>query len=177
MNFISYDAAYSMYPAATFDACIATVNGERLSDKELRAVTKYQSRGWTFSTNPNLRLHGPKITQLFHFDEARWVGDRHVWCLPLKKLTIPDRLFTPASIPMTIDPVLMNSWRWEKDCDRVEIEGHVVSKLLRYRYAFADRSLGSEVITFLGTQGRFEFREQKALGIAEEHAPGRDDWK
>lgn len=95
INFISYEAAYSMYPAATFDARIATVNGDALTDKELKAITKYQSRGWTFSTN--LRLRGNKAKKLFHYDKTRWVGDRHAWWLPLKKLDIPDRFFTPAS--------------------------------------------------------------------------------
>lgn len=174
MNFISYDAAYCMYPAATFDTRIATVNGDKLTDKELRAIMKYQSRGWTFSTN--LRLHGHKVMQLFQFDKTRWVGDCHAWCLPLKKLDIPDRFFTCTSAPMSFDPVVANSWRWQRDADRIELDGHVASKLLRYRYTFGDSQVGGEIITFLRAQGKFEFRKQKVMGVAEEDAPGSDNW-
>ncbi|KAH6911171.1 hypothetical protein BKA70DRAFT_1146507 [Coprinopsis sp. MPI-PUGE-AT-0042] len=174
MNFISYEAAYSMYAAATFDARVATVNGDKLTDKELRAIMKYQNRGWTFTTN--LRLHGPRAMQLFHFDETRWVGDRHVWRLPLKTLDTPDRIFTSTSEPMTVDPAIANSWRWQKDEDCIELAGYIASKLLRYRYTFGDAELGREVITFLRKQGKFEFRKQRVMGVSESDAPDSDNW-
>jgi hypothetical protein len=173
MNFISYDAAYSMYPAATFDARIATVNGE-MTDKELKAIMKYQTRGWTFSTN--LRLHGAKAKRLFQFDKIRWVGDRHAWRLPLKELHFPERLFTRYSIPMTVDPVILNSWQWLKGQDCIGLEGYAASKLLRYRYNFGDADLGREVISFLSKQGKFEFHKHKVMGVSEDDAPNSDDW-
>ncbi|KAG2022616.1 hypothetical protein CC2G_000352 [Coprinopsis cinerea AmutBmut pab1-1] len=174
MNFITYEAAYSMYPAATFSARIAT-SMDRITDKELGALAKYERRGWTITTNVQWQPQSTK--KLFHLDEPRWVLDKHCLRIPLKRLNIPPRKFTPGSVEMNFDPAICNSWTLSSETEVNTTTGNFfVSSLFKYRYIFADRVLLSTVSRFLKKQGELEFRRMHELGIDAEHVQESDQW-
>ncbi|TFK26751.1 hypothetical protein FA15DRAFT_255322 [Coprinopsis marcescibilis] len=157
MNFITYEAAYSLYPKATFDARIGAANDE-VTDKELEALNKYRSRGWAITTEVSV-LGQKRMKSLFLTDKKRWVLDRHAWRVPLKSIDIPPRSITQTSVPLENDPAIVNSWKFTSDHEISNTTGtFVVSTLLKYRYMFGDDDLAMEVIQFLARQGKLQYR-------------------
>ena len=80
MNCIAFDAAYSLYPQATFEQrmslCIASRNDRRAEFK------KYRNRGWKLILITPPQEKKSKGAP-FHGDVIRWVHDRHSWVVPL----------------------------------------------------------------------------------------------
>ncbi|ETW81465.1 hypothetical protein HETIRDRAFT_444789 [Heterobasidion irregulare TC 32-1] len=74
MNCIAFDAAYSLYPQATFEnkrsLCMAS-NASRVAE-----FAKYERRGWQPTVFVSRRKERD-IKALFHPDDTRWVCDRH----------------------------------------------------------------------------------------------------
>jgi hypothetical protein len=79
MNFISYEAAYSIYPQATFEDFTAILfSRERDCD---RAVwDKYTRRGWTMLKDNDITFSS---TEFFSIGCHREVCDLLTWRLPL----------------------------------------------------------------------------------------------
>ena len=155
MNFISFDAAYSLYPRATF--------GERrtlcfagLTESDIRALAKYSLRGWATLTN----LWAHEFTNSFHVDTNRWVTDSLSWVVPLDTtgLQLRPRL-SPVSQPFFWDPVRYNSWMLTKPtrASKMYIAYHMLKPtLFRYTYMFADIKVIRSMGDFLVEQGRLE---------------------
>jgi hypothetical protein len=160
MNFITYEAAYSLYPGPTFDHRITLTSGE-VGESQITAIAKYKRRGWT--ATHNMYYLPRKYRNAFLSDVPRWVKDSHTWRIPLKALDVPPRRGTFASLPLEGDPAIANSWR-------LTTEGSVrntmavnnttgnffVAQCLRYRYMFADKQLQWTVAHFLFHQGMHE---------------------
>jgi|ERR1700722_3825004 len=99
MNFITYDAAYSLYPYATFEQRRALSLAKDCKRDE-EAIAKYCLRGWTIVSN----LSPPDTADMrqFHPHVARHLSDRFVWKLPLDTHGVcngPSLLADPAPPP------------------------------------------------------------------------------
>ncbi|KAH6916753.1 hypothetical protein BKA70DRAFT_1090499 [Coprinopsis sp. MPI-PUGE-AT-0042] len=181
MNFITYEAAYSLYPGPTFDHRI-TLTSREAGESQLRGIAKYTRRGWTATDNayylPN------KYRDAFLLDVPRWVKDSHTWRIPLKALDVPPRRTTPTSLPLEGDPAVANSWRLtSKSTGKTPVAinsttgNFFVSECLQYRYMFADKQLQWTVTHFLFRQLKYEtkkFREAIDAGSSAEEAD--DSW-
>lgn len=155
MNFISYETAVSLYPAATFDARVAVTSGTTPRDEDMAALAKYAARGWTMWNNIPWDGHGnDALKKMFRIDQLRWVNDSACLRIPLKKLqsSVPPRLLSPKSPPITSDLALVNSWifaGWNRGI-KVDSEDVIFSQTeLKYRYMSGDDMLTSEVEGFL----------------------------
>jgi hypothetical protein len=55
MNVITFKAAYSLYPRATFEECTSLLMTNNNSSVTI-AVAKYCLRGWTFTCDPKATI-------------------------------------------------------------------------------------------------------------------------
>ncbi|KAF8431606.1 hypothetical protein L210DRAFT_962180 [Boletus edulis BED1] len=161
MNFISSDAAYSLYPMATFEQrCTLGMPSLRSSVGFFEAIEKYVKRGWRFYfvPTPNTMAHPERSP--FFLEQARWVCDKHTWILPLNQTGVKQRpLLSPASPPLTCDPVLYNGWRFKRrGGDDGGYQCHYYplrTTLFRYNYAIADEALAFTIRDWARQQGLF----------------------
>jgi len=82
MNFITHDAAYSLYPKATFDKRYAFAFDWGSDEATERAYEKYTDRGWTFGhefSYEDVKTYTP----LFGIEVTRYLDDKHTWILPI----------------------------------------------------------------------------------------------
>ena len=109
MNFIAFDAAYSLYPQATFEHVInLALKNDKYRDQ--RCVAKYAKRGWR--TIANCWPQDDEIARLFCLNNERFVGDDSSWTMRLDTKKTPKRpRLSPRSEPFAWDPASMNSWR------------------------------------------------------------------
>ena len=155
MNFISSDAAYSLYPVATFENRSSL--GMPSARSAPKALQKYVRRGWRvyFIPTPN------DLT--FHLEQARWVTDKHTWALPLDQTGIPPRPpLSPTSAALTCDPALFNGWLFRvpskyAGMDFKAYECHyypLKTTLFRYNYAIPEERLQLYVRDWALQQGQ-----------------------
>ena len=161
MNCIAFDAAYSLYPQATFEErmslCIASCNDRRAEFK------KYRNRGWKL-----ILITPPQEKKSrgapFHGDVIRWVHDRHSWVVPLDTSELQPRpRLSPTSEYFAWDPVIYNSWKLVEWL-RPEMMGsfHMSSgapigyrahgSVMRYEYLVIDSELCQTIASFLKHQ-------------------------
>jgi len=110
MNVIAFDAAYSLYPRATFDfRCGLSL--AQISPREAKALAKYATRGWAIHST--IWPHEEDTLQrLFKVYDLRRMGDRDSWVIPLDTTNITLRSpFTLSSPPFTEDPAIFSSWK------------------------------------------------------------------
>ncbi|KAJ3757485.1 hypothetical protein EV360DRAFT_45914, partial [Lentinula raphanica] len=83
MNFITHNAAYSLYPLTTFKkSATVLVNARgRLLQKYKRAVEKYRHRGFMVKTSIPLK---DTIEGEYGFAVPRWIGDKRTWVYPVE---------------------------------------------------------------------------------------------
>lgn len=159
MNFITSDAAYALHPIATFeDRSSLGMPSARTSPM---AIQKYTQRGWRIYFMPTpYDIDHPRDSP-FLLNQVRWVGDKHTWVLPLDQTGVKERLpLSPASAPLTFDPILCNGWRLRL------LRGHQLNgyechsyplqtTLFRYNYAIPDESLSLSIRFWAHQQGRY----------------------
>lgn len=158
MNFITSDAAYSLYPIATFEER-SSLGMPSARDSPI-PIQKYVQRGWRiyFLPTPYQVAHPTKPP--FFLDQVRWVSDRHTWVLPLDQTDVKERPpFSPASAPLTFDPVLMNGWklRLHRGREQNGYECHsypLQTTLFRYNYAIPDEPLSFTIRSWAHQQGK-----------------------
>ena len=159
MNFISSDAAYSLYPTATFENRSAL--GMPSAGNSPSAIRKYVRRGWRvyFLPTPD--------DSAFFLEQPRWVSDAHTWRLPLDPTGVKERTpLSPPSAPLTCDPALFNGWkmtfyeRIPEDIDQREVRGYkcdyypLKTTLFRYNYAIPDEAVQLAIREWAFFQGR-----------------------
>ena len=108
MNFIAYDAAYSLYPRATFEDKVNLVF-KHDTPNDRRCIGKYTVRGWTpvINTSENEK----PFNNLFYVGQPRFVDDPRCWRLPLDTSGIQRRRrLSQTSEPFHWDPAVQNSW-------------------------------------------------------------------
>lgn len=109
MNIITFDAAYSFYPIATFeDRSALKIPGSRHRPDVL---AKYIKRGWrAYSVLRPGDLAQPYESP-FLPNVTRWVGDRHCWTVPLDTSGVtPRTALSPSSEQFSWDPSTQNGW-------------------------------------------------------------------
>lgn len=169
MNFITSDAAYSLYPIATFvDRRTLGMPSARHSS---RAIQKYVKRGWRvyFMPTPDDMAH--QMRAPFHMSKTRWVGDDTTWVLPLDQTGVKARPpLSPASAPLTFDHVLCHGWQlrllrgYEGNgyaCHAYKVQ----TTIFRYNYAIPDEALSYEIRAWAHQQGKYSH-----MSVA------REDW-
>ena len=112
MNVISCEAAYSLYPKATFEqrSSLVTRSRDRFTGNTEDALCKYDQRGFntTFQVNTALERRSPA----FFNDKYRYIEDSHCWKISLDTKGITQRIHvTPGSQPFECDPVVASGWQ------------------------------------------------------------------
>ena len=107
MNFISCDAAYSLYPKATFKSSTALICKDVNDVRTESAIDKYRNRGWKIYDD----IYDLDYKRDYYAFQERWVGDRHCWTIPLDTTSITERVpFIKGSPSLTCDPIVACSW-------------------------------------------------------------------
>jgi hypothetical protein len=159
MNFISSDAAYALYPVATFEN--RTALGMPSSRVSPVAIRKYLTRGWRVYFMPTSNDLAHPTTPPFLLNQVRWVADKHTWTLPLDQTGVKARPpLSRTSDPLTFDPVRFNGWQL-KVCRGQDTNGYechyypVSTTVFRYNYAIPDEALSFTIRDWANHQGRY----------------------
>jgi hypothetical protein len=168
MNVISYNAAYSLYPRATFEER-RTVSMSVSNDSEEDALGKYAIRGWKilYDIFPHEQKN-PKSS--FYMFQTRWVDDKKSWVIPLDLTGVEMRPpLSETSDAFTWDPVIQNSWTLARDNSDVLLMTYHVAKstVFRYNYLVADLLFVYDLLKFFTTQGSLENRKRTNLSAEE----------
>lgn len=133
MNFITFGAAYCLFPRATLERR-TTVLAACLEDCSPKAIMKYATRGWTIVPSAD-SIDDPAFSST-----KRHVLDSHCWRVPLN---CDDHLRRQTGL--THDPAELTSWTMNVGAvDRpLATTQSFFHPLLRYSYAMADRTLGN----------------------------------
>jgi hypothetical protein len=173
MNVIAWDAAYSLYPRATFEDRLSLVTPRDHSDESWSkdAIGKYEARGWTFVKS------FAKGSRAFPTG-SRWITGKDSWTLSLSPLTADHGCHspTPSSKPLMQDPVVATNWSLLKPSDPflayrlfsgphlhydyvltdLELFGHLRETMWRQQFTEYTKAKGSRG---LSPQQRFQIRE------------------
>ena len=157
LNFLSYDAAYSMYPRATFEERTSLCFSS-LTERDIGCLSKYAVRGWRSLSN--FYPHERSAERIFHVNQHRFVGDSKCWVIPLDTTGLELRpALTPVSERFVWDPVQYNSWVLTMQNGKMFLAYHVLKPtLFRYTYLFADMKIIEGMMDFLRQHGKFEHR-------------------
>jgi hypothetical protein len=158
MNFIAFDAAYSIYPRATFEERRA-LSFASLSERDVRALGKYALRGWSILSN--IWPHEAQTSRAsFYMDIPRRVRDGRSWVVPLNMKGVEPRPRpSPLSEPFPWDPVVHNSWTLVKPHSTSKMfMSYCILKptIFRYAYLISDVELIRGLIQFFKEQGGIE---------------------
>jgi hypothetical protein len=172
MNFITHDAAYSLYPKATFDKRIAVSFGWNTHEATKKALDKYTERGWAFVEDysyQGVKAISPAIIP----DVARYLDDKHTWILPLDVNGL-DVEAQDASEPSR-NPFHCNSWKLNRDytgfSTQIELgisydRIYYAPKHFEHAYLIADRGLGEamdHLVDYLAEQNRTKNENKKCV--------------
>ncbi|TFK88768.1 hypothetical protein K466DRAFT_520276 [Polyporus arcularius HHB13444] len=91
MNVITYTAAYSLYPYATFELNSSLVMSKDTSDRTKKALEKYASRGFRMLDATLLSTNPKQDPTAFVADLQRRVADEHSWVIPLSTDGLPSK--------------------------------------------------------------------------------------
>ncbi|KAG1815347.1 hypothetical protein EV424DRAFT_1412293 [Suillus variegatus] len=147
MNIITFDAAYSFYPIATFeDRSALKIPGSRHRPDVL---AKYIKRGWrAYSLFRPGDLARPYESP-FLPNITRWVGDRHCWTVPLDTSGVELRgALSPSSEQFSWDPSTQSGWTLLTKPSSLanfkvpEMDANLVATtIFRYSYMIPSQSL------------------------------------
>jgi hypothetical protein len=167
MNFVSFDAAYSLYPRATFEHHIA-VSFASDSPSDLEAVAKYALRGWKLISH-SYPFHRCLKRRLFMPNEDRSPRDVNTWrvALDVDKLSL-DAGDRELDALLHWDPTVYNSWRIENiltnDGGEMRMSYHVIKpSIFKYAYTLCDFRVVRSMLRFLRDQGILEHAKVAAL--------------
>ena len=171
MNVISYNAAYCLYPRATFEER-RTVAMSVSTYGEAEALGKYAIRGWKILYD--IWAHEENKPQSsFYMHQIRWVDDNKSWVIPLDLTGVVMRPpLSATSDTFTWDPVVQNSWKLVRKKSDGLLMTYCVAKstVFRYNYLIADPTLLGTLIHFFRTQGRLENIKGEHLSAEEKRA-------
>jgi hypothetical protein len=163
MNFIAFDAAYCLYPKATFDERRA-LSFSSLTEHDLKALGKYAVRGWSLLAN--IWPHETKTSRTsFYLERKRWVKDNLSWVVPLDMTGVQPRArVSLLSERFPWDPVVCNSWILSKSLPSSSNKVFVHYTMLkttvfRYAYVIADADLIQSMMDFIQEQGALEHQK------------------
>lgn len=171
MNFIAFDAAYSLYPQATFEERRALSLSD-VTEHDTSALGKYAVRGWSLISN--IWPHEATTSKSsFHMEATRWVRDDHSWCIPLDTTGVKRRpRLSPRSDDISWDPVVHNSWSLIRRDNMLMDYYTLKPTIFRYCYLVHERGLFDMLLDFFKDQGLME--HMKAVNLTPGQA--RDSW-
>lgn len=160
MNIISYNAAYSLYPRATFEErvslCMSVANSG-----EIDAIGKYKVRGWRVYSEI---LAHQEETSPFYLLDTRWLDDDKSWVVPLDMAGVQKRPPLSTTSPeFDWDPAVQNSWCLVQDVNTTMRHYEVKSTVFRYNYMVADETFARELQDWCHSQGAREHAFTSAL--------------
>jgi hypothetical protein len=164
MNFIAFDAAYSLYPRATFEERRALAFTS-LGEHDLKALGKYQIRGWSIMCNdwpPEL----VKSRAYFYTQTIRAPRDSMSWVVPLGISGVEPRpRLSSSSEAFSWDPVIFNSWSLIKSELGHSLMSYHIARPTLFRYAYLVVDLGQvhDMFDFFKAQGNLEHRIVESL--------------
>ncbi|KAG1859441.1 hypothetical protein C8R48DRAFT_605657 [Suillus tomentosus] len=145
MNFIAFDAAYFLYPKATFEdrSTLQVWRARPLHDTSV--TIKYSQRGFQWLSTL------PADTSSFYPHMTRTVGDRYTWKLTLDTQEVVLRpQMSSSSTPFQFDPVSYNSWSLsECDEEMATVYKPIQSAIFRYNYTTANALLHLDLYQFM----------------------------
>jgi hypothetical protein len=166
MNIISYDAAHSLYPRATFEER-RTLAMSVSTPGEIEALGKYAVRGWKIQEDIWAHEENKPRTSSFHMFQIRWVNDNKTWTIPLDVTGVIMRPPPSAtSDAFTWDPVVQNSWKLARRVGGLRLVMTYFtakSTVFRYNYLIADKKLMGRLMTFFRAQGSLEHDKRQHL--------------
>ena len=167
MNFIAYDAAYSLYPRATFQHKINLVF-KHDTPNDRRCISKYGIRGWTPVANTS--VNAKSVDNAFYVGQHRFVGDPRCWKLPLDTSTIrPRPRLSHTSEPFHWDPAIQNSWILQINPVTDYITPAFLlatSPAFRFKYLCGTRIAYDALTLFGNTQSNIQWRRGKRLNAS-----------
>lgn len=168
MNVISYNAAYCLYPYATFEER-RTLAMSVATPNEAEALGKYAVRGWRILHD--VWAHEENNPQSsFYMFKNRWVEDRKSWIIPLNLTGVVLRP-PPSATSDTFfwDPVIQNSWKLTRGKGGKLLMTYYVAKstVFRYNYLVADHALLCTLVGFFKKQGELENLKREHLSLEE----------
>jgi hypothetical protein len=138
MNVITYNAAYSLYPRATFLQETTLAMARHTNDKKV--LSKYSRRGFkVLSLSPSSNIT-PELLSVYRHHERRWLDDSHSWTIPLdvQGVNLP-RTLSAESTPLLTDPTTHTSWSLVIRADGTKMQySKFCSALFRYNYLLDD---------------------------------------
>ena len=92
MNFATFEKAYSLYPAATFERRTSLICNANSDTKRDEIYQKWRTRGWVVQNE----LPFQDMTADYHSLDARprRVGDKHCWTISLQVDCFPPELLS-----------------------------------------------------------------------------------
>jgi hypothetical protein len=148
MNFIAFDAAYSLYPIATFfdRSTLQVWRARPLHD--VGVPMKYGQ--WGFHWLSALPLD-TSLSTSFYPHMTRIVGDQYTWKLPLDIQGVDLRpQMSPSSTPFQFDPVTCNGWSLlERDGQMATVYEPIQSAIFRYNYTTTSAMLHLDLYRFM----------------------------
>lgn len=166
MNIIAYNAAYSLYPYATFERRDALV--VNLESQTQDALAKYSARGWRVLANPSplnqyLIRSDPKnplYSPWFFINIPRWVCDNKSWIIQLgMEGVVPPPLPSASSQDPGWDPVAECGWQLYmlKMSTQVQLAFDTIkTTVFRWRYTAPSAEYLESLFPFLRSQGKLE---------------------
>ncbi|KAG1881323.1 hypothetical protein F4604DRAFT_1577927 [Suillus subluteus] len=140
MNFIAFDAAYSLYPIATFEdrSTLQVWRARPLHD--VSVPIKYGQRGFRWLSALPLDT---SLSTSFYPHMTCTVGDQYTWKLPLDIQGVDLRpRMSSSSTPFQFDPVTCNGWSLlERDGQMATVYEPIQSAIFRYNYTTASALL------------------------------------
>ncbi|KAI0681753.1 hypothetical protein C8T65DRAFT_714348 [Cerioporus squamosus] len=166
MNIITYNAAYSLYPYATFERRDTLL--VNLESQTQDALAKYSARGWRVLANPSPlnewlirpEPHNPLYSPWFFINTACWVCDNKSWVIQLDMDGVmPLPLPSASSQDPGWDPVAECGWqlylvKWSSE---VKLAFDIInSTIFCWRYTAPSVEYIESLFPFLRSQGRME---------------------
>jgi len=167
MNFITYEAAYSLYPRATFE------DHQNLELAVLpmgtRSLGRNAERGWR--TISSLWPHSVSIPREFFVGAARSSTDKMTWRVSLDGTGVQTPpLLSISSAPRTADPSTFNSWVLSETSSGWSVAPQMVmlkSGVLRYTYTCATIGLRNKLKIMLDKKWDLQLECMKNLPSAD----------
>ncbi|KAG2134676.1 hypothetical protein BD769DRAFT_1443076 [Suillus cothurnatus] len=160
MNIITFDAAYSFYPIATFEnRCALKIPGSRHRPDVL---AKYIKRGWRVYSVFRPGDVAQPYESPFLPNVTRWVGDRHCWTVPLDTSGVtPRTALSPSSEQFSWDPSTQNGWKMLTapssfpSLSVPEMDAKLIATtVFRYNYMVPSDALSLEIRGWAFSQGK-----------------------
>ncbi|KAI0635011.1 hypothetical protein C8Q77DRAFT_1156368 [Trametes polyzona] len=156
MNMITYNAAYALYPHATFVRGVTLAINDKAPNAR-DALVKYSHRGWRTIANPS-PLTFSLEPRAFQLNAPRWVSDEHSWAIPLSMDGVtPPPLASPMSDPLTWDPIVECGWSLQLVEDEVRpVFRKISTSIFRWGYTEGCAEYFDRLLNFFAAQGHVE---------------------